>query len=135
MLTGCLKGGAVDPNMAATYEAAKAVGIASIDAYMFPCNYVESTPAPHYKMAGTGTQPTRVACKSISIQTREFLGAIDSNNIQVNHLWLDTEPEDACQPVVACNAWRLGSTGNEALAKQWAAPIEATGRNCRIYAS
>ena len=32
-----LQGGAVDPNMATTYKAAKAVGIASIDAYMFPC--------------------------------------------------------------------------------------------------
>lgn len=32
-----LQGGAVDPNMATTYKAAKAVGITSIDAYMFPC--------------------------------------------------------------------------------------------------
>ena len=31
------KGGAVDKNMAATYKAAKAVGIDKIDAYMFPC--------------------------------------------------------------------------------------------------
>lgn len=35
----CGSGGAVDPNLATTYKAAKAVGITSIDAYMFPCRY------------------------------------------------------------------------------------------------
>ena len=34
-----VQGGAVDSNMAATYKAAKAVGITSIDAYMFPCMF------------------------------------------------------------------------------------------------
>ncbi|CAF9943557.1 MAG: hypothetical protein ALECFALPRED_000654 [Alectoria fallacina] len=106
--------------MATTYEAAKAVGITSIDAYMFPC---------------TGTQPTGVACKSISTQISEFLDAIDSDSIPANHLWLDIEPEDASQSGVACNAWQLGSAGNEALAEQWVAAIKATGRNWGIYAN
>ncbi|CAF9931065.1 hypothetical protein IMSHALPRED_008355 [Imshaugia aleurites] len=108
--------------MATTYEAAKAVGITSIDAYMFP--YI-----------GTGSQPTGVACKSISTQISEFLAAIDDNNIPVKHLWLDIEPEDASQSGVACNAWQLGSAGNEALAKQWVAAIKATGRSWGVYAN
>lgn len=40
-----LKGGGVDPNMAATYKAAQAVGITSIDAYMFPCKHPQATTA------------------------------------------------------------------------------------------
>ena len=86
-------------------------------------------------MIGTGTQPTGVACKSISTQISEFLAAIDDNSIPVKHLWLDIEPEDASQSGVACNAWQLGSAGNEALAKQWVAAIKATGRSWGIYAN
>lgn len=76
-----------------------------------------------------------MACKSISTQISEFLAAINSNNIPVNHLWLDIEPEDASQSGVECNAWQLGSAGNEALAKQWVAAIKATGKKWGIYAN
>ena len=86
-------------------------------------------------VTGTGTQPTGVACKSISTQISEFLAAIDDNKIPVNYLWLDIEPEDASQPNVPCNSFQLGAAGNEALAKEWVAAIKATGRKWGIYAN
>ncbi|MCJ1455753.1 hypothetical protein MMC28_006109 [Mycoblastus sanguinarius] len=105
--------------MAASWTAAQAAGISSVDAYMFPC---------------TGTQPTGVACKSISTQISEFLAAIENNNIPVNHLWLDIEPTSTSSGD-ACNAWQLGSSGNEDLAEQWVAAIKATSYNWGIYAN
>ena len=62
---------------------------------------------------------------SMSTQISESLTAIDSNNIPVNHLWLNVGPERASQPDVQCNAWQLGSAGNETLAKQSVAVIKA----------
>lgn len=134
------QGGAVDKNLAATYTAAKAAGITNIDAYMFPCTSPSPNPHTHTAHAlttllGTGPQPTGVACKSITTQINEFLAAIDDKKIPVNHLWLDIEPEDASDPGVQCNAWQLGSAGNEALAKKWVTAIKATGRKWGIYAN
>lgn len=143
------QGGAVDKNLAATYTAAKAAGITNIDAYMFPCTspppltslyQIQTHTHTHTTHAlttllGTGSQPTGVACKSITTQINEFLAAIDDKKIPVNHLWLDIEPEDASNPGVQCNAWQLGSAGNEALAKKWVAAIKATGRKWGIYAN
>ncbi|KAF4634039.1 hypothetical protein G7Y89_g4079 [Cudoniella acicularis] len=114
-MQGCAVGGEVRPNFVANYHAAKAAGIERIDAYMFPC---------------TGTQPTGVACKSITTQLNEFLAAIDDNGMKISHYWLDIEPSSP-----PCAAWNMGTTANAALARQWVAALGETGRNWGIYAN
>ncbi len=83
---------------------------------------------------GTGSQPTGVTCKSIATQINDFLAAVDGAGIKPAHLWLDIEPTSTAAGD-ACNAWQLGSAGNEALAKQWVAAIKGTGRKWGIYAN
>ena len=79
---------------------------------------------------GTGTQPTGVKCKPVKQQLKEFLNAIDSNNLTLTRLWFDIEPTSR-----VCNAWNLGKAANEVLAKEWVAAIQATGRPWGIYAN
>ena len=79
---------------------------------------------------GTGTQPTGVKCKPVKQQLKEFLHAIDSNNLTLTRLWFDIEPTHR-----VCNAWNLGKAANEVLAKEWVAAIQATGRPWGIYAN
>jgi hypothetical protein len=98
------------------YKAAKAANISRIDAYLFPC---------------TGNQANGVLCKSPATQISEFLAAIDENGMTISHYWFDLEPT----PGGECEAWNLGSAANEALAKQWVAELQKTGRNWGIYAN
>jgi hypothetical protein len=109
----------VKSNFVANYNAAKAAGIARIDAYLFPC---------------TGTQDTGVACKSPAAQLQEFLNAVDSNGMTISHYWFDIEPTSTANGD-ACNAWNLGSSANVALAQQWVAALQGSGRNWGIYAN
>jgi len=118
-IQGCARGGVVNANFVANYNAAKAAGIARIDAYLFPC---------------TGTQDTGVACKSPATQLQEFLNAVDNNGMSISHYWFDIEPTSTARGD-DCNAWNLGSSANEALAKQWVAALQGSGRNWGIYAN
>ena len=114
-----LQGGEVKSNFVANYNAAQAAGFGRIDAYLFPC---------------TGTQPTGVACKDPSTQLSEFLAAIDGNGMNLGYLWFDIEPTSTANGD-ACNAWNLGDSANEALAQEWVAALQGSGRNWGIYAN
>ncbi|TVY24113.1 Counting factor 50 protein [Lachnellula hyalina] len=118
-IQACGSGGAVKSNFAANYKAAQAAGISRIDAYLFPC---------------TGTQSNGVACKSPATQLQEFLNAVDSNGMTIGHYWFDIEPTSTANGD-ACNAWNLGSSANAALAKQWVAALQGSGRKWGIYAN
>lgn len=121
MILKLVQGGAVHDNFVSNYKAAKAAGFSRIDAYLFPC---------------TGTQPTGVACKSPATQLSEFLAAIDDDGMDLGHLWFDIEPTSTkAIPPDACNAWNLGASANEALAKEWVAALEGSKRNWGIYAN
>ncbi|TAQ87997.1 hypothetical protein B7494_g3671 [Chlorociboria aeruginascens] len=111
----CSTGGAVKSNFVANYNSAKAAGFSAIHAYLFPC---------------TGTQPTGVACKSPSTQLAEFMDAVTSNGMDIEHFWFDIEPTSG-----ACNAWNLGTSANEALAQQWVALLQSSGNTWGIYAN
>jgi hypothetical protein len=117
--TNIWQGGEVKDVFVSNYKAAKAAGFSRIDAYLFPC---------------TGTQPTGVACKSTATQLSEFLAAIDDNKMDLGHLWLDIEPTNVANGD-ACNAWNLGASANEALAKEWVAALEGSKRTWGIYAN
>lgn len=118
-MQACGSGGAVKPNFATNYRAASAAGLSRIDAYLFPC---------------AGTQSNGVACKAPAAQLREFLGAVDGNGMAIGHYWFDIEPTSTASGD-ACNAWNLGSAANEALAKQWVAALQGSGRKWGIYAN
>jgi len=118
-IQGCAQGGEVKSNFVANYKAAAAAGISRIDAYLFPC---------------TGTQPNGVACKSPATQLQEFLDAVDNNGMKIGHYWFDIEPTSTASGD-ACNAWNLGSSANEALAKQWVSALQGSGRAWGIYAN
>ncbi|MCJ1471779.1 hypothetical protein MMC13_000420 [Lambiella insularis] len=109
----CSEGGAVDTNLLTSYNAARAAGITNIDSYAFFC---------------TGTQATGVACKSPSTQITELQNYIAYNNLQLGHLWFDIEPASG-----ACNAFNLGGTANEALAKQFTAIMDSSSYKWGVY--
>jgi hypothetical protein len=75
-----------------------------------------------------------VACKSPATQLSEFLAAIDNNGMTLGHLWFDIEPTSTAKGD-ACNAWNLGASANEALAKEWVAALEGSKRTWGIYAN
>ena len=75
-----------------------------------------------------------MACKSPATQLSEFLAAIDNNRMSLGHLWLDIEPTSTANGD-ACNAWNLGASANEALAKEWVAALEGSKRTWGIYAN
>lgn len=110
------QGGLVNGNFVANYRAAKAAGIPRIDTYLFPC---------------TGTQDNGVACKPPATQIAELFAAVDSNGMTIDRYWFDLEPT----PGGECNAWNLGKAANEALAKQWVAALQNSGRPWGIYAN
>jgi hypothetical protein len=118
-VTNFSQGGEVKSNFVSNYKAAKAAGFGRIDAYLFPC---------------TGTQPNGVACKSPSTQLSEFLAAVDNNGMSISHYWFDIEPTSTANGA-ACNAWNLGASANEALAKQWVSLLQNSGRTWGIYAN
>lgn len=97
------------------YNGAKAAGIPRIDAYLFPC---------------TGTQSNGVPCKPPASQLAEFLAAVDDNGMTIDHYWIDIEPT----PGGECNAWNLGASANEELARQWVSLLQNSGRPWGIYA-
>ncbi|KAH7417619.1 glycoside hydrolase family 25 protein [Cadophora sp. MPI-SDFR-AT-0126] len=115
-IQGCSVGGLVNRNFVANYNAAKAAGIPRIDTYLFPC---------------TGTQDTGVACKPPATQIAELFATVDSNGMNISRYWFDLEPT----PGGECNAWNIGKAANEALAKQWVAALESSGRPWGIYAN
>lgn len=110
-----IQGGKVNANFVINYNAAKAAGIPRIDAYLFPC---------------TGTQSNGVACKTPATQIDEFLAAVDDNNMDIVHYWIDFEPT----PGGECNAWNLSKAANAALAREWVSLLQASGRPWGIYA-
>lgn len=75
-----------------------------------------------------------MACKSPATQLSEFLAAIDNNGMTLGHLWFDIEPTSTAKGD-ACNAWNLGASANEALAKEWVAALEGSKRTWGIYAN
>ncbi|MCJ1472475.1 hypothetical protein MMC13_001123 [Lambiella insularis] len=109
----CGEGGAVDTNLLTSYKAARAAGITNIDSYAFFC---------------TGTQPTGVACKSPATQISEYEDYITSNKLELGHLWFDVEPASG-----ECNAFNLGGTANEALAKEFTAIMDKSTHKWGIY--
>ncbi|MCJ1412934.1 hypothetical protein MMC19_007035 [Ptychographa xylographoides] len=115
----CKHGGAVDKDFVRSYEAAKAVGIPHIDAYMFPC---------------TGKQPTGLACKTPATQIAEFEAAIAAANMTLDSVWLDVEPgPDSGRP---CAAWNLTpKTKNLALARQYVDLIRKSSLRWGVYAN
>ena len=113
----CGSGGQVDPNLGPSYRAAKAAGLASVDAYMFPC---------------TGTQKNGVACKSPTTQIADFEAAVRAAGMTPTHLWFDIEPCDASSP---CTCWNQGATQNLAVAKQFVALMRQSAFNWGIYAN
>ncbi|MCJ1426042.1 hypothetical protein MMC29_003944 [Sticta canariensis] len=111
----CGRGGKVDKNFVAIYNAAVAAGFTNIDAYVFPC---------------TGTQPTGVTCKPVQTQINEILNVFSANNIIIQNIWFDVEPSSG-----ECNAWNLGRAANLALAEEWVSAMKATGLQWGVYAN
>lgn len=64
------------------------------------------------------------------MQLSEFMAAINDNGMTLDHLWLDIEPTSG-----ECNAWNLGASENEALAKEWVSLLVNSGKKWGIYAN